>query len=368
MSPILSYKKANIGRRTNIYKLISLTSTFSTGIMLSRRFYITYIIAVLILVAVLVGVAYSFYLSRIQQSSVAAVLTSTTTTTETRQGMKLRIGLIPVVDSFMFLVADEEGLFKREGLDIEIYMFGSARDRDSALVSGSIDVAINDPVGALMLISRNISIKIIGFLCCDSDNESNVGFYLLLSPNSTEPLEYVNSIAISRNTIIEYVAWKMLRGLGMDPSRINFIDTPSITTRYELLIEGKIPAAVLPDPWGSLAVKNGAKIVAKYRDLVVLVARENILKDPVGREELVKLARVLNEAIELYNSNPEKYRKIIEEKLFIPDQLKGLFTIEWKSKIRSVPQDLIDEVSRWLYERGLINNVYNYSVYVDNVV
>ncbi|MEM4672952.1 MAG: hypothetical protein QW366_04170, partial [Sulfolobales archaeon] len=199
-------------------------------------------------------------------------------------------------------------------------------------------------------------------------NESNVGFYLLLSPNSTEPLEYINSIAISRNTIIEYVAWKMLRGLGMDPSRINFIDTPSITTRYELLIEGKIPAAVLPDPWGSLAVKNGAKIVAKYRDLVVLVARESILKDPVGREELVKLARVLNEAIELYNSNPEKYRKIIEEKLFIPDQLKGLFTIEWKSKIRSVPQDLIDEVSRWLYERGLINNVYNYSVYVDNVV
>jgi len=49
---------------------------------------------------------------------------------------KLRIGLLPVVDDLLFVVAEKERLFEKEGLSVELVYFGSARDRDSAIMSG----------------------------------------------------------------------------------------------------------------------------------------------------------------------------------------------------------------------------------------
>ncbi|MEZ0289920.1 MAG: ABC transporter substrate-binding protein [Sulfolobales archaeon] len=293
-------------------------------------------------------------------------LKSTTTAASGRY--KIRVGIIPVIDSFMFIVAERENLFQKNNLDVELVFFGSARDRDSALISGQIDVAIHDPVGAVMLMSKNISIKIIGFVCCASDNDSNIGFYLLASPvEENQNILALNtiSIAISRNTIIEYIAWEMLRGLNIDPGKVNFIDVPTITNRYELLIEGRIPMAVLPDPWGSLAIKNGAKIIARHRDLVVLVARKELLSDHIAKESIYRLINTLNEAIDLYNRDPNKYQSLINERLLIPQQLRDSFKLEWRVHISKTPKEVIDSVSRWLYERGLIDKIYSYSDYVE---
>ena len=52
---------------------------------------------------------------------------------------KLTIGLMPDVDSLPFIIAQEEGYFKEEGLDIELQQFKSAMDRDAALQSGTLD-------------------------------------------------------------------------------------------------------------------------------------------------------------------------------------------------------------------------------------
>ena len=95
---------------------------------------------------------------------------------------KLRIGLLPVVDALPFIVAEKEGLFEKEGLSVELVYFGSARDRDSAIMGGQVDAALHDPVGALMLIGNGVPIKIVGFLCCAGEGDSNVGFYYVKAP------------------------------------------------------------------------------------------------------------------------------------------------------------------------------------------
>jgi ABC-type nitrate/sulfonate/bicarbonate transport system substrate-binding protein len=56
-------------------------------------------------------------------------------------------------------VAEKEGLFEKEGLSVELVYFGSARDRDSAIMSGQVDAALHDPVGALMLIGNGVPIR-----------------------------------------------------------------------------------------------------------------------------------------------------------------------------------------------------------------
>jgi len=316
------------------------------------------IILIIILISASILMIYLINISNVYNPSSRAVTTE-------KELIKIKIGLIPVVDSFPIFIAEKEDLFKKHGLDAEIVLFGSAKDRDNAIISGAVDVAIHDPVGTLILYSRNVSVKIIGFLCCDIMNESNIGFYLLASP--TQETGNITSVAVSRNTIIEYVAWKMLENMNIDPSKINFIDVPSITNRYQLLIEGKISFAVLPDPWGTLAINKGAKLISRYKDLVVIIAREEYIKKPYGRDALKRLVDVINEAIDLYTKDPDKYIDYINEKLSIPKELIGVFKISWGRHVSKPSEQLIEEINSWLLERGIISRKIDYKDVVEDL-
>lgn len=264
--------------------------------------------------------------------------------------VKIRVGLLPIVDALPFVVAEREGLFQKEGVAVEITYFGSARDRDAAIASGQIDVAIHDPVGALMLIGNGVPIKIVGFVCCLSENESNVGFYYVKAPGAAQ----VRKVAISKNTIIEYVASKLVKG------DVEFVDVPSIANRYQLLIEGKVDAAVMPDPWGTLALLNNATLLAKHRDLVVLVASNSITSTPEGRRALEKLITALNKAVDIYNTDPAKYRDILAERLNLPAPLRQRYQIVWRAHIAQLPRDVFNDASSWLLQKGLVKQQLRY--------
>jgi ABC-type nitrate/sulfonate/bicarbonate transport systems, periplasmic components len=233
---------------------------------------------------------------------------------------------------------------------VELIYFGSARDRDSAIMSGQVDVAVHDPVGALMLIGNGVPVKIIGFMCCLGEEDSSVGFYYVKAPGASQ----IKTVAISRNTIIEYVASKIVGG------GVEFVDVPSIANRYQLLLEGRVDAAVLPDPWGTLALKNNATLIAKHRDLVVLVASSSLLETQEGRAALQKLISALNKAVDLYNANPEKYRDVLAEKLRIPAELRRTYQIVWRAKIVEMPRDVFNDAASWLLEKGLVKQKLRY--------
>ena len=63
----------------------------------------------------------------------------------------LKIGLLQIEDSVPFYVAEKEGFYQQEEVQVELVPFLSALERDSALTAGAIDGAISDPIGALLL-------------------------------------------------------------------------------------------------------------------------------------------------------------------------------------------------------------------------
>jgi len=324
---------------------------------------------ILILVALsLLGLI--FYTSRSIYNQQLSTLTTPVATSSVGANLstKIRVGLIPVIDVFPFIVAEQEKLFEKEKLDIELIWFGSARDRDNAIITGRIDVAIHDPIGSLMLISNGVPIKIIAFMCCEKSYENNIGFYLIGRPGIDTKNLNISSVAVSKNTIIEYVAWRMLENLGIDPHKVNFVDIPSILNRYQLLIEGKIEYAVLPDPWGSLALTKNASLVSFHQDLVVLVAREDLLNNNMSRNQILKLLNVLNEAIDLYIKNPDKYREIIAAKLMIPAELRSSFMLKWNTHIKRLPESIFNDSLNWLREKNLVSQEITYQKAVEDLL
>jgi NitT/TauT family transport system substrate-binding protein len=283
----------------------------------------------------------------------------------TPQPIVLRIGLLPVIDSIPFIVADVEGLYAKYGFNATLTFFGSARDRDAAFTAGLIDVALNDPITTLMLADRGVDVRILSLLL--GEHPSDGLFYLLAPPGSGVDVRSLKQVAVSRNTIIEFVTWVMLERLGVDPRGVELIDVPSIPLRFQMLMEGRVEAAVLPDPWGSLALAKGARLLARDDmfgepiTMSAIIARPAVIGD---REVVLRLVSMLNEALELYKANPEKYRGVIEEKIFIPEELRGKWLPEWRGRITVYPRGNFELVSSWLLLRGLITNKPDYNALV----
>jgi NitT/TauT family transport system substrate-binding protein len=57
---------------------------------------------------------------------------------------KMKIGLLPNVESLPFYVALEKGYLHDEGIDVELVVFESAVERDSAVQAGEVDGALGD--------------------------------------------------------------------------------------------------------------------------------------------------------------------------------------------------------------------------------
>ncbi|MEM4966584.1 MAG: ABC transporter substrate-binding protein [Sulfolobales archaeon] len=276
---------------------------------------------------------------------------------------RVSIGIIPTIDSIPFIIAEREGLYRKYGLDAEITMFSSARERDAAMEAGRIEVAINDPVTSIILISKGSGAKIVSLLL--GQIPSDGVFYILAPPNTSYGLESVRSIAISRNTIIEFITDKMLELLRINTS-IEYIDVPSIPVRYQLLLEGKVQAATLPDPWGTMALLNGARLLARDDQFGVSISMSTILasKSFISREDsrdiLISIVKALNEALSLYKRDPQRYADLIYQRLQIPQTLAGRYLPSWGGEIAPYPRSNFDMVAQWLYRKGLIQSIPSY--------
>lgn len=288
------------------------------------------------------------------------------------EGRTVRVGLLPIEDALPFYIAEEEELFKAEGLTVVLKQFSSAKERDAAFQAGELDVIVTDPITSIIQVDKGLKLKIIALLLGEYPEDGV--FYLLAPPNTNYDINSISEVAVSTNTIIEFVTDQLLKFKGLNPEDIVKKDVPKIPVRYQLLIEGKVEAATLPDPWGSLALKNGARLLAsdleveKPITISVLVARGDWLKDPKNREAVGKLVKALNKALEKYKENPEAYRSLVEEKLWIPEELKGEYLVKWRGEITSYPRENFELVESWLLSKGLISKTIEYTDVVENVV
>jgi len=280
------------------------------------------------------------------------------------QGSRVTIGILPIIDSIPFIIAEQEGLFRKRGLDVELVLFSSARERDAAMEAGRIDVAVNDPVTSIIIISRGSGAKIVSLLLGQAPSDGV--FYLLAPPNTSYRVEEVRSIAISRNTIIEFITDKMLELLGVESSAVGYVDVPSIPVRYQLLMEGKIQAATLPDPWGTMALMNGARLLARDDQfgypisISVVIVSKGFASKPGSAEILRYIVDALNEALSLYKADPKKYMGSIGPRIQMPEALAGKYIPAWNGVIGPYPRSNFEMVSQWLYKKGLIQNIPSY--------
>lgn len=276
---------------------------------------------------------------------------------------RLRLGILPVIDTLPLFVADEKGLFSKNNLDVVLVPFNSAIERDAALVSGKLDGYFGDLISVTLLNNSGQDLRVV--TQSYHTNSTCRMFALLAGPksgiNSITQIENVN-IAISEASIIEYFLDEMISKEKIDSSGIKKMGVRAIPIRYQMLMANNIKLALLPEPLVSKAVAGGAVVIADDRNLdttaTIIAIKERILrKNPeIGQRFL----DAYSESVKMINSEPSSFKDILVNKTRFPASLKDKYRLPpFPDAVLPTPDD-INRVEQWLLEKGLISERLSY--------
>ena len=299
-------------------------------------------------------------------------VTVTTSETEGQEAAaeptKLRIGDLPLIDMLPVYVAEQEGLFP-DNLEVELVPFSSALERDTAYTSKQVDGVLNDFVSATALnreqdFTRNVRVIL------RSTQELSL-FALLASKDSDiEKIEDVKGkqIAISPNTIIEYVLDRMLGTVGLGHDDVEKIAVPSIPLRLEMLNQSKVTAAVLPEPLVSLSITvGGARLIRDDAETQFGASLLSFRSDVIANQEDTVRGFMdgFEAGVNRINSNPGNYQDLMEARGRIPPPLFGKFSVPQFPAAAVVPREEFEAVGEWAVERGLLQEAIPYEQLID---
>ena len=283
----------------------------------------------------------------------------------------ITVGLMRIDDSFPFYVAEKEGLFEKHGVTVELQNFSSARDLSTALQGGELDALMTDPVVTALSLKGGTDVRIVAMALGAVPEEGR--FLVISAPESgitsPEQLEGRN-IAISNNTMMDYLVEQYENTLGLDKTAITTVNMPDLMLRTTTLLEGtEIDAAILPDPLAAYAVAEGANVVIddtkldeNFSQSVVTVTADAIQNNRAAVDAMLD---AYNEAIELINANPDEYRTFAPECANVPEALAETYPTP-SFTAESIPDEAaIAQVNSWMVERGLLDKAYTYTEMVD---
>ena len=195
---------------------------------------------------------------------------------------KLRVLVTPHVSYAPLMIADAEGFFSAEGLDVEIVSGLRAEESVAALVTGDIDV-LPGPLraGLLSAIAQGANVRIAagqGELARDGCTYFAVVLRPGLEPSPATPIRKMRT---SQDGATRYVVSRMLAPHGIDVKSIETVRIPE-AVMVASLQNGSIDAVAVSEPALTRTSKTG-RIWIRAQDAVpdfqwgVLVFGERLL-------------------------------------------------------------------------------------------
>ena len=277
----------------------------------------------------------------------------------------LTIAVLPILDALPLYVAEEEGLFSEQGVNVEFIPVASAPERDQIILAEQADGMINETLSTILFNKDDTQIQIVR-IARSATNEAPV-FHILAAGSSgittVEELKGVE-IGISDGTIIEYLTDRLLQAEGFSSEEIGKISVPKIPDRLALLNSGELEAAMLPDPASFVAIGNGAVNVLddsshpEYGYSTIAFRKAVLDSQP---EAVRAFLAAVEKAVELINENPGRWNKLLSEKQIVPDPVSGSYQIN-PYPTGGVPTELqYQDALLWVQGKGLIDKDVPYA-------
>ncbi len=266
-------------------------------------------------------------------------------------GTSLKVGVMPDTGATPFIIAKEMGFF--ENIDVDITLFRNAQNRDAALATGELHGASTDVLAAIFYEDGGLSMQITSYT--ESD------YRMVSSPKKrAEELKGSKVVAgISKDTVIDFTTSLIGGTYNMD---IVPVILPQIPVRLEMLRNGELDVATLPEPLATAAIVSGGESIASTIELdlypgVMVFSKKFIQDNP---EAIKAFYDGYNRAVEYINSTPQsEYYDIAAKALDFPDSVASAMTFpEFSPASLPQPKDF-DPVMEWAIKQGLTTSHYS---------
>lgn len=300
--------------------------------------------------------------------TLSAIATTSACKLQTEESVSLRIGVLPILEALPIYVAEQEGYFSENGIQVEIVPFSSAVERDTAMQAGQIDAELNDLISTALLNKDVDRVRVVRTSAETTDQWPM--WSILVSPDSS--IHSVNDlrgvdIAVSTNTVIHFMTYHMLLAAGLDYEDISTIEVAKIPVRLEMLLAGQVRAATLPDPLASLGIEQGATRIADDRSCRIRVSVISFSTETLRGESgaVRKFLLGYEKAVGTLNSNPGRYRDLLIEKGRVPEPVRDTFDMPSFSGASVPDEGEWKQVMDWMIKRDLLDESMAYDQVVD---
>jgi len=284
-----------------------------------------------------------------------------------------KIGVLRIDDSLPLYTAESEKLFAKHGVDVQVIEFSSAADQQKAMEAGELDGMMTDMIVTGLLKKAGTDVRVVAMALGAVPQEGR--FLVVSSPNSnlTTPQQLAGaSVAISENTMMDYLMNQYEQELGIPTAEVHTVQMPNLALRTEAVLAGKdIQAAILPDPLAAYAVQQGAHIVIddtklqkNYSQSVVVLTQDMIEKH---HDDAVHFLDAYNEAIENLDNHPDAYRDMAMKKANIPEAVASSYRTPSYTAHALPTEEEVSRIMNWMVQKGLLPKAYTYEEMVAHV-
>lgn len=224
---------------------------------------------------------------------------------------KIRIGDRPFVSQLPYHIANDEGLFAAEGIEVSFTMFATGTQNTAALMAGEVDVTASNEESTLNLIGRGADIKaVLTTSYIPKNNKSHAIFVakqLYDSGTVRKPTDLKGrSIAwIAGWSLLPYALQKSMEAAGIDAAKE--LDKQTIRenpAKIAALESGAIASAMFSEPWVMLTNSRGVGVPILYIDqpeglpLSNIAFKESFMKEK--RDVVMRFLRAYAKGTERY--------------------------------------------------------------------
>jgi len=260
--------------------------------------------------------------------------------------------------------AQQEGVFLKNNLQVEIVSFRSEVEKDNAMLAGELDGVIEGSFGAVNLNKDEETCKLVGHSLMPRM------FNIIVSSSSgiSSPSQLKGKeIAISTGTIMEYAVDRLLTAEGVDSKDVVYVNVPNMPLRLEMLNQGKIPAALFTSPLSDQAVIDGnILLIDDTRQLLGgpgIIFSTAALKNK--SESIRRFIQSWQETVRMINAEPDQYRGILASTAKASEELAAGIEMPVFPEFRLPTQDDLDKINTWMKSKGLISQDVPYNKVVD---
>jgi NitT/TauT family transport system substrate-binding protein len=285
---------------------------------------------------------------------------------------KFNVGFLPTTGHALYFVAKENGYFKEEGLDVELFQFTNSGEGLNAIKAGKLDAGSFGTAAPLVFISKGAEFAVFG-------GQMSEGHALIAKPEKAEQFKDLKNyqgktLAVVRLATGDVVFRGALLEAGIDWRKdltIHELESPAAV--LEAVKKGSVDAGLVWIPYRKIAQDQGLVVVKQSAELlpghtccrqVALAAKIN-----GNPQDYIRFLTALIKAYKFYRTNQDGTLDIISKYIKVDKDIIKAET--YGAHIHSSPDPGKQSVIKfWEYmnNAGYINSDQQIAKYINTSI